>query len=588
MAIEESSVAEKVFNILKGYGYAVKSYTPDGMLEIDPRKATRFAVAKPDMLVRVSAEDRYIYFTTSEKAAESTEDIRKALKTLAQEYMLNFDFGIFGKKISAKSDRVDVQRNREKMGKDTGINENSELDWYSDKDKYYDKKTGEMKVRDGAKKLRKPNKRDDDSYGNTPRNFGPTKARSMDEGQYSDNMDAHIAKLEAKPTLTKKEQMKLNTMKDYRAQRNKKGMKESIEDMSDAKLKYHAVKKFPHGRYTDREIKQEHERRRQAVPNYHTVKPAAESVEEEIQATMEGFGSMHGTSKTSYQPLDNVKVVVRHHSAVNEESRGARSRNIKNIYIQRGEERFKMAENNLHAARAMARHIYNGGEMFDSIGESITEMAKEQRELKEFVRYVNKAGIVNEDNEQYVKLAKENINHIRGTLQRLSGVKTYTNAVESLENMANVEISEDGSEIEDMFVETHFDEKVANAMTGIKRSVARKQKYQEAVESAIKNESFAGVRNMLSEDEGLEFSTPHAKLSYQVARMGDVAGEPVLRNHLHGISRKLQDGSGLDEFDYKTVKDSLMQARTAQPEAAPQQQTFESEYQAFLDQFDIL
>jgi hypothetical protein len=53
----------------------------------------------------------------------------------------------------------------------------------------------------------------------------PRKAKhkgKIPEGEYSDKMDAHIAKLEAKPRLTKQEQMKLQTMKDYRAQRNKK------------------------------------------------------------------------------------------------------------------------------------------------------------------------------------------------------------------------------------------------------------------------------------------------------------------------------------------------------------------------------
>ena len=115
---------------------------------------------------------------------------------------------------------------------------------------------------------------------------------------------------------------------------------------------------------------------------------------------MEGFGQMTGSTKTSYQPLDNIKIVVKHRKPVNEESRGARSRNIHSIYIQRGEEKFKMQENSLRAARAMARHIHNGGEMFDSTGQSITEMAKESRELSEFVRYVRGANLVNEANDQ--------------------------------------------------------------------------------------------------------------------------------------------------------------------------------------------
>ncbi len=58
-------------------------------------------------------------------------------------------------------------------------------------------------------------------------------------------------------------------------------IEESIANMSDARLKYHATKDFPHGRYTSKEIKAEHDRRRKAVPNYHTVKPSLN--EEEME-----------------------------------------------------------------------------------------------------------------------------------------------------------------------------------------------------------------------------------------------------------------------------------------------------------------
>lgn len=49
---------------------------------------------------------------------------------------------------------------------------------------------------------------------------------------------------------------------------------EGIENLSNAKLKYHAVKGVPHGRYSSKEIKDEHNRRKKSEPNYHTVKPS--------------------------------------------------------------------------------------------------------------------------------------------------------------------------------------------------------------------------------------------------------------------------------------------------------------------------
>ena len=74
----------------------------------------------------------------------------------------------------------------------------------------------------------------------------------------------------------------------------------NIDKISDARLKYYATKNFPHGEYTSRQIKDEHERRRRAVPNYHTVKP---SLSEDIRN--EAFSNWTFEMK----PGDKTKVI---------------------------------------------------------------------------------------------------------------------------------------------------------------------------------------------------------------------------------------------------------------------------------------
>ncbi|MDB9980521.1 hypothetical protein OAD61_00265 [bacterium] len=55
---------------------------------------------------------------------------------------------------------------------------------------------------------------------------------------------------------------------------------ESIAKLSNARLKYHATKDFPHGSFTNAQVKDEHKRRMKTEPNYHAVKPSlSESVE---------------------------------------------------------------------------------------------------------------------------------------------------------------------------------------------------------------------------------------------------------------------------------------------------------------------
>ena len=300
--------------------------------------------------------------------------------------------------------------------------------------------------------------------------------------------------------------------------------------------------------------------------------------------TEASLGKMTGSRKSSYQPLaDNVKIIVRHNKDVNEEVRGARSRNIHSILIQRGEEKFKMAENNLSAARAMARHLHNGGETFDEIGESITEMAREFKKLKEFVNYVKKSNLVNETNEEFVTMAMENIGNIKNNLKRLSGVKTYANAVESVLSYNNVEILQDNLDLESKFTETHFDDKVANVMDSLKAMTSRKQSFESKIVKAIESETFANVKNLLKEDDIVDFDTPHGKLGHQVSQLGYTAQDNTLSNYLHGISSKISAGGQLNQFEYGTIKSCLLSAGQHNVQNAPVD--VQESYEAFLDQF---
>jgi hypothetical protein len=295
------------------------------------------------------------------------------------------------------------------------------------------------------------------------------------------------------------------------------------------------------------------------------------------------YGKMTGSTKSSYQALENIKLIVRHKKAVNEEVRGARSRNIHSVLIQRGEEKFKMAENNLQAARAMARHLYNGGEVYDQQGTTISKMAEDYRQLREFVRYVKNSKLVNESNQEYVDLAIENINDIRTTFKKLSGVKTYANTIESISDYNNVEILEDDIDLESKFTETHFDNKVSNVMDNLKTLVNKKKSFESKIVSAIESESFATLKDKLQESDLVDFASPHARLGHQVSQLGYSASDPVLSNYLQSISSKLSSGGDLNQFEYGTIKSCLLSANSNSKKALPVDVA--ETYEAFLNQF---
>ena len=178
----------------------------------------------------------------------------------------------------------------------------------------------------------------------------------------------------------------------------------------------------------------------------------AYKIEQNKEQTMsdvfnEGISPLEGSSRTSRQTLENARIIVKHRNPVNEESRGSRSRNISAIFIENGEgERFKYPFKHLNGARAMARHVANGGVPSDMVGEAIVEHSSNLSKLKEFMNVVNKQGLVNENNRSIVANVKQKMDSIKESIKRIQGAKGYTAFVESMalnEKSEEAEITED-------------------------------------------------------------------------------------------------------------------------------------------------
>ncbi len=287
----------------------------------------------------------------------------------------------------------------------------------------------------------------------------------------------------------------------------------------------------------------------------------AASKEQEVNDVMEGFGTMTGTSKSSYQTLENVKIAVKHSKPVNEESRGARSRNIESIHIRRGGESFKMNENDLRAARAMARHIQEGGEMHDSVGNAIQQMATEHRELREFVGYVRRNSLVSESNVNYVDMAVTNVSQIRETFDRLARAKTYASESENIVNRSQSEMLGEEEEFRSAFTETHYDDRVSAAMESIHRAMGRQAAYESHIESAVANESFSNLKHMVSEGDLIEYETPQAQLGSYVNQLSQCCEDKQLGSFLKTCGSKISEETELNVFEMNTVRGCLSQAQ---------------------------
>ena len=82
--------------------------------------------------------------------------------------------------------------------------------------------------------------------------------------------------------------------------------------------------------------------------------------------------SLYGSTKSSYQKLENARLIIRHSQKVQEETANSRTRNIDSIYVENAAgERFRYPFNHLSGARAMMRHVANGGNPYDNFGQYI-------------------------------------------------------------------------------------------------------------------------------------------------------------------------------------------------------------------------
>ena len=187
----------------------------------------------------------------------------------------------------------------------------------------------------------------------------------------------------------------------------------------------------------------------------------------------EGLSPAYGSSKSSYQTLDNAKLVIRHNKPVDESARGSRARNITALFVENSAgERFKYPYNHLAAARAMTRHVAEGGTPYDNIGSYITKLSEESLGLTKFMRYSKSNGLMNEDTEPVIGGIKTRLNQVREALKRMSTHKGYASVVETLGETKKELDEELVTELKDKFTVVRFDEDMESVLPYVARIVS--------------------------------------------------------------------------------------------------------------------
>ena len=141
---------------------------------------------------------------------------------------------------------------------------------------------------------------------------------------------------------------------------------------------------------------------------------------------------LYGTSKTSFQDIGNARLSIKHSQPINAELPAGRTQHIQNIYIENNDgERFKYPLKHLGGARAMARHVAEGGLVHDDFGKHIVELSQELGKLRKFKNYVNRSSVMAEGLSEYSDIVNDRISTVKKTIENLQKPTHYKSIKEN-------------------------------------------------------------------------------------------------------------------------------------------------------------
>ena len=153
---------------------------------------------------------------------------------------------------------------------------------------------------------------------------------------------------------------------------------------------------------------------------------------------------LFGTSKTSYQQIGEAKIIVRHTQPINLNAPNGRTQHIEHIYVENAiGERFLYPVKHLNGARAMARHMSEGGSFFDDIGNYVIGLSEELGKLRVFKNYVDRSPVVSESMSTIQEKVIQRITNIKEEIHFLQSQKNYNQFKESFSVAEKNEVPED-------------------------------------------------------------------------------------------------------------------------------------------------
>ena len=190
---------------------------------------------------------------------------------------------------------------------------------------------------------------------------------------------------------------------------------------------------------------------------------------------------LYGTSRKSYQDIGTARVTIEHTKPVNHELAAGRTQYIGSLFIESSEgERFKYPFKHLNGARAMARHVSEGGKPHDDFGKYITSLSEELSSLRKFKTYMSRSAVMAEGLSMYNEAVIERIDTIKSTVEKLQRSANYKEAIDNHESAILEDVPTDVAEnwIDQLTIR-QFNEELQDVFPYIYKLISEKTKAQE-------------------------------------------------------------------------------------------------------------
>ena len=179
-------------------------------------------------------------------------------------------------------------------------------------------------------------------------------------------------------------------------------------------------------------------------------------------------GRLYGVGnnkRVSFGDVGKHKIIIRHKNQINPEKRGDRARQIENLFIETPiGERFLLDHVNLEGARALARHLNEGGTIADEGSQLINEMVREMASMRHFVRSMRNRTFEDVETTGMVEAAIHRYNEVRNNLKRFQGRRGKDLLIDMLSCKNEVDETVDVDELRERFVKKIYDDRFNDAL----------------------------------------------------------------------------------------------------------------------------